>query len=137
VNDIYPSDKEDKELKKIEEFQYQDDYGRFKFRYIVVNQLNGKIKLFIIELLTLYFMPLILNLFSIIKSGFLPAIWAWSLVMSLLIFSYNKYYKINKFFTIALFSIYYFTISVFSIFYLIFSSFFYIIASFISLFFKF
>lgn len=137
MSDIYPSNKDDNKLKKIEEFQYQDEYGRFNFRYVVVNQLNGKIKLFIIELLILYFMSLILSMFSIIKSGFLPAIWAWSLAVSLVIFLYNKYCKINKFFTIALFSIYYFTISIFSIFYLIFSSFFYIISTFASLFFKF
>jgi hypothetical protein len=137
MNDIYPFDKDDNKLKKTEEFQYQDDYGRFKFRYVVVSQLNGKIKLFIFELLILYFMPLVLSLFSIIKSGFLPAIWSWSLVISLVIFLYNKYSKINKFFTIALFAIYYLSISIFSIFYLIFSSFFYIVSSFVALFLRF
>ncbi|AEE14021.1 hypothetical protein Thena_0375 [Thermodesulfobium narugense DSM 14796] len=136
MNDIYPSKKDDSNLKEVEDFQYEDEYGRLKFKYIVVNRLNGRIKLFFFELLILFFLPLVLSMLLIIKGNFLIVFWAWSILTSFVIFLANKYYKISKFFTIALFSIFYFTISLFSIFYLVFSSFFYLITSLITLFFK-
>ncbi|HEM55772.1 MAG: hypothetical protein C0177_05040 [Fervidicoccus fontis] len=136
MNDIYLSKKKDNELKEVEEYQYQDEFSRLKFKYIVVNKFDGRIKLFLIQLLILYILPLVLSMLSIIKGNFLVVFWTWALLTSFVIFLANKYYKVSRFFTIALFSIFYFTISLFSIFYLVFSSFFYLITSFITLFFR-
>ncbi|WP_448588880.1 hypothetical protein [Thermodesulfobium sp.] len=137
MGEMFPSDKEGRGLKRVEEFQYQDDFGDLRFKYIVINKLDGRVKLFFFELLILYFLPMILSLFPILRGSFLVEYWAWSLLISFVIVLVNRHYKIGKVFNILLFLIFYFTISILSIFLLVFSSFFYLITSFVTLFFKF